>query len=68
MQFQHKTLGRLQHLERIEMKMVVEQNLQDNIRMDLKEIGVNTRNRIDSAQDRDYWRDLVNVALDLRVP
>ena len=26
----------------------------DNIRMDLIEIGVNTRNLIDSAQDRDY--------------
>ena len=29
---------------------------EDNIRMDLKEIGFNTRNWIDSAQDRDYWR------------
>ena len=26
----------------------------DNIRMDLKEIGVNTRNWVDSAQNRDY--------------
>jgi len=23
---------------------------------------------VDSAQDRDYWRDLVNSALNLRVP
>ena len=23
--------------------------------MDLKEIGSNTRNWVDSAQDRDYW-------------
>ena len=30
----------------------------DNIRMDLKEIGINTRNWVDSAQDRDYWRAL----------
>ena len=28
---------------------------EDNIRMDLKEIG-NTRNWVDSDQDRDYWR------------
>ena len=28
---------------------------EDNIRMDFKEIDVNTRNWIDSAQDRDYW-------------
>ena len=27
---------------------------EDNIRMDLKEIGVNTRNWVDSAQDREY--------------
>ena len=27
---------------------------EDNIRMDLKEMGVNSRNWIDSAQDRDY--------------
>jgi hypothetical protein len=36
--------------------------------MDLKEIGNNTRNWIDSAQDRDYFRVLVNVALNFRVP
>ena len=27
---------------------------EDNVRMDLIEIGINTRNWIDSAQDRDY--------------
>ena len=27
----------------------------DNIRMDFKEIGINTRNWVDSALDRDYW-------------
>ena len=26
----------------------------DNIRMDLKEIGINMRNWVDSAQDRNY--------------
>ena len=36
---------------------------ENNIRMDLKEIGINMRNLDDSAQDRDYWRALVNVAL-----
>ena len=39
-----------------------------NIRMDLKDIGINTRNWVDSAQDMDYWRVLVNAALKLRVP
>ena len=40
----------------------------DNIRMELEEIGINAGNWVDSAQDRDYWRALVNAALNLRVP
>ena len=40
----------------------------DNIRMDPKEIGINTKNWVDSTQDRDYWKALVNEALNLRVP
>ena len=36
--------------------------------MDFKEIGVNTRNWVDSVQDMDYWRALLNAALNLRVP
>ena len=40
----------------------------DNIRMDLKDVRINTRNWVDSAQDRDYWRALVNVELNLRFP
>ena len=39
-----------------------------NIRMDLEEIGINAGNWVDSAQDRNYWRALVNAALNLRVP
>ena len=41
---------------------------EDNIRMQLEEININACNWVGSAQDRDYWRALVNVALDLRVP
>ena len=36
--------------------------------MDLKEIGINTRNWVHLAQERDYWRALVNAALNLQVP
>ena len=41
---------------------------EDNIRMDLEEIGINAGNWAVSAQDRNYWRALVNAALNLRVP
>ena len=41
---------------------------EDNIRMDLEEIGIFAGNWVDSAQDRDYWRALVNASLNLRVP
>ena len=41
---------------------------EDNIRMDLEEIGINAENWVDSAQDTNYWRALVNAALNLRVP
>ena len=41
---------------------------EDNIGMDLKEIDINTTNWVDSPQDRNYWRALVNAELNLRVP
>ena len=34
--------------------------------MDLEEIGINAGNWVDSAQNRDNWRALVNAALNLR--
>ena len=40
---------------------------EDNIEMDLKEIYINTRNWVDSAQDRDHRRAFVNAALNLRI-
>ena len=36
--------------------------------MDLKEMGINTKNWVDSPQDKDYWRPLMNAALNLRIP
>ena len=39
---------------------------EDNIRMDLKEINVIAKNWVDSAQD--FWRVLLNMALNLQVP
>ena len=41
---------------------------EDNIRVDLEEIGINVGKWGNSAQDEDYWRVLVNAALNFRVP
>ena len=41
---------------------------EDNIRMDLEEIGIDAGNWVVSTQDSNYWRALVNAALNLRVP
>ena len=41
---------------------------EDNIRMDLEEICINAGNWVDSAQDRNFRRALMNAALNLRVP
>jgi hypothetical protein len=40
----------------------------DNIRMDLVEVGWGDVDWIGPAQDRDRWRSLVNLVLNLRVP
>ena len=41
---------------------------EDNIRMDLEEIGINAGNLVDSALNRNYRKALVNAVLNLRVP
>jgi hypothetical protein len=40
----------------------------DNIEMDLREIGWYGMDWIDLAQDRDQWRALVNMVMNLQVP
>ena len=40
----------------------------DNIRMDLQEVGCGYVDWIVLAQDRDRWRTLVSVVMNLRVP
>jgi hypothetical protein len=40
----------------------------DNVKMDLRETGLDGMDWIDLAQDRDQWRALVNAVMNLRVP
>jgi hypothetical protein len=41
---------------------------EDNIKMDLQEVGWEDVDWINKAQDRDRWRAVVNVVMNLRVP
>jgi hypothetical protein len=41
---------------------------EDNIKMDLREIGFGDVDWTHLAQDRDRWRALVNTVMNLRVP
>jgi hypothetical protein len=41
---------------------------EDNIKMDLGEIGVDGASWIQLAQDRVQWRAFVNTVMNLRVP
>jgi hypothetical protein len=41
---------------------------EDNIKMDLTEIGIDETNWIRQPQDRVQWRAFVNTVMNLRVP
>jgi hypothetical protein len=41
---------------------------EDNIRMDLREIGWEDVNWIHLAQNRDWWQALVNTVMSVQVP
>ena len=51
-----RPLGRLRH------------RWEDNIKMDLQEVGCGGMDWIELAQDRDRWQVLVNAVMNLRVP
>jgi hypothetical protein len=40
----------------------------DNIKMYLREIKLDGMDWIDLAQDKDQWRALVNIVMNLQVP
>ena len=41
---------------------------EDNIRMELREVGCGCVDWMELAQDRDRWRALVSAVMNLRVP
>jgi hypothetical protein len=41
---------------------------EDNIKIDLREIGIDGANWIQQVQDRVQWRAFVNTVMSLRVP
>jgi len=51
-----RLLGRLRH------------RWEDNIKMNLQEVGCGGMDWIELAQDRDGWRALVNSVMNIRVP
>jgi hypothetical protein len=51
-----RPLGRLRH------------RWEDNIKMDLQDVGCGGMDWIELAQDRDRWQALVNAVMNLRVP
>ena len=52
----------------IECECLPRRRWEDNIKMDLQEVGCGGVEWIELAQDRERWRSLVTAVMNLRVP
>jgi hypothetical protein len=41
---------------------------EDNVEMDLKQVGLKDLDWVHLAQDKDHWRDLVETVMNFRIP
>jgi hypothetical protein len=56
------------YLFRRRSKIVYNITWEDNIKMDLQEVGGGCGDWMELAQDRDRWLTLVNMVMNFRVP
>jgi hypothetical protein len=56
------------HVSSIRVNSCMYCRWEDNIKMDLQEVGGGRGDWIELAQDRDRWRALVGMVRDFRVP
>ena len=52
----------------IKQRTRVSPRWEDNIKMDIQEVGGGCGDWMELAKDRDRWRALVNTVMNLRVP